>query len=380
MKRVYVNFATALSIAALAFSFPSLASTKTKLKSVTVNLSLEGEQEVGDSAPTNLMTYLNVPDDANYKITDADWTNSDSDEWQYGSIPTMEITVEPKNSNYEFSSGLKVHVDSDTKMKSASIKRNGSDEATVTIKLKSVGGGLAVPDDIGWKSTYVASWDSVDGRKNYQVKLYRGGSLVTTVTTNSTSYNFSADMNRTGDYTFKVRAVASKSSENSEWSDESDEMEITTSNVSNGTVVSVPSQGTQQTAPGVVNVQPTTAVQNTTGLAEGWHQDGNGWFYIHGSKLLTNTWLRDADYHWYHLGQNGYMSTGWYHDYDGKWYFLKTNVGGPYGSMATGLYTINNKNYYFSETAGGPYGSMVTGLTNINGQQHYLGADGQLMW
>ena len=56
MKRVYVNFATALSIAALAFSFPSLASTKTKLKSVTVNLSLEGEQEVGDSAPWSRRT------------------------------------------------------------------------------------------------------------------------------------------------------------------------------------------------------------------------------------------------------------------------------------------------------------------------------------
>lgn len=369
MKHKNLAAIVLMSTAALAFSFPGMAETKNKIKDVTVNLSLDSDQEVGESAPDNLETYLSVPDDSNYRITDADWTNSDSEEWDYGSIPTMEVTLEPKNSSYEFKSGLKAHVNSDTKVKSVTAKRNGSDEAVVTIRLKSVGGDLEIPDDLEWRNTYTAAWDSVDGAKSYQVKLYRDGSSVTTVTTSGTSYNFYSSMNRTGDYTFKVKTVANKNSDNSDWSDESDEMEITTANAANGTNNTSPS----------VTVSNAPGVPSANNLIPGWHEDSHGWFYYYNNRVLTRTWLKDSDGRWYHLNQQGYMDTGWYQDADGRWYYLKPNSGDPKGSMASGWLTVNGKTYYFSETVNGPFGSMVTGNVNISGKQYTFSNAGALV-
>lgn len=47
-----------------------------------------------------------------------------------------------------------------------------------------------------------------------------------------------------------------------------------------------------------------------TAYAQGWEQDGNGWWYSTDSGYLSNGFSQ-IDGKWYYFGGDGYMCTGW---------------------------------------------------------------------
>ena len=57
-----------------------------------------------------------------------------------------------------------------------------------------------------------------------------------------------------------------------------------------------------------------------TAYAQGWEQDGNGWWYSTDSGYLSNGFSQ-IDGKWYYFGGDGYMCTGWVQD-GGKWYYM----------------------------------------------------------
>ena len=102
------------------------------------------------------------------------------------------------------------------------------------MKQRKVSGELEVPDELEWDGRN-ATWETIDDADKYEVKLYRNGSSVTTVTTSNERYNFYPYMTKAGDYSFKVRAISNSDGEKSEWSDESDDYYMNSSNVYTGT-------------------------------------------------------------------------------------------------------------------------------------------------
>ena len=73
-----------------------------------------------------------------------------------------------------------------------------------------------------------ASWEEPEDAKRYEVRLYRDGSSISSaISTTDTSYNFASYFTRSGDYTFKVRAIYN-SSNKGDW-EESDELSVSSS-------------------------------------------------------------------------------------------------------------------------------------------------------
>ena len=337
----------------------------------------------GDDVPDNAEDIINVVTEG-VEIDEAEYTNMDS-EWEYGDTPEIKITLEiPDSDAYIFASGLKVKVDKkDGKYSSISISKTGSYKAKITLKLKKVGGELDCPEELEWQDNYTATWDPVDWASSYSVKLYRNGSSAATVSTVNCNFNFWEVMNRTGDYTFKVKAIAGSRSDNSDWSDESEEKYIDEYNKSNGSgTISVTNVTTPDGSNNTGNNNnssssgngPSTNGGSSSGASGsyGWKSDSNGWYYIYNGSVLKGSWLKDTDGKWYYMDNTGYMHTGWLHDSDNRWYYMNPNAGGPKGSMVTGLFTINGNLYYFSPVSGGPLGSMVTGNQTVNGVKYYF--------
>ena len=212
---------SALAImAALAMSIPAYAADK---KISEVKFRVNAKPEAGDSIgdPDVQVTKGNV------EITEQEFDNDDS-EWERGDKPVIYLTIEAKD-GYQLS-GTKL---SATKSAYKVTKRSGDkSEWKVKITMSAVDGDLDTVEDLSW-SNRTATWDSVSYASKYEVKLYRNSSTVTTVTITGTSYNFYPYMTKSGDYTFKVRAV--DGSDKGEWSDESDEYYMNSSDVYTGT-------------------------------------------------------------------------------------------------------------------------------------------------
>lgn len=358
MNKFKATALTLMTAGTLAVSaFPSLASTSgEKVSTVKINLNLENIPAMGDEVDDDLDGEVTSAEDA-YSITDVEYYNSD-DEWEYGDNPVIKAVVEINDEDdYYFPSGVKVKISNkNVSVSSVSISRSSSSKAKITIKLKQIDGDLDAPEDPEWSSSGVASWSESDYASSYSVKLYRGSSTVTTISTTSTYYDFSGYMTTAGYYTFKVKAVASDTSDNSSWSDESDELYVSSDTASYNKT----------------HASTTLSTASPTSTSSGWQSDSNGWYYVQNGTALRSTWFQDSDGRWYYLNSNGYMHTGWFQDSDGRWYYMNPNAGGPQGSMMTGLVTIGNYTYYLNPNSGGPKGSMVTGYVTIDGTQYYF--------
>ena len=99
---------------------------------------------------------------------------------------------------------------------------------------------LDAPDNTGWDddNECIAIWDEVEGAKQYEVYLYKESedsdsrSKVAEVKVKKNKYNFKKKMTSEGDYSFRVRALAKKSSGDSAWSDYSENTWISSSRAS----------------------------------------------------------------------------------------------------------------------------------------------------
>lgn len=129
---------------------------------------------------------------------------------------------------------------------------------------------------------------------------------------------------------------------------------------------------------------------------DGWHEDGNGFYYVESGEKLTSSW-KQIDGSWYYLGSNGYryangqksvnkdingesiysyyrfdtdgrMQTGWYEDeYGSKYYYMDD------GKAAQGVLEIDGATYYFYT------GRMQTDYSwSDEKNTYYFGEDGKL--
>lgn len=211
-----------------------------------------------------------------------------------------------------------------------------------------------------------AVWEAVEDANQYEVALYRDESRVASVKVKGTktTYNFKRKMDKEGDYSFRVRALAkekSKEYSDGSWSDYSDGLYISEERAEynkSGKAVDTSKegpgipQGTETSSQGEATQQtPGNQEEGTAAPAEGqWLQDAVGWWYRRADGTYpANSWFMDpASGKYYMFDGQGYMKTGWI-DWENKRYYCDEK-GTPSGAMVTGTYMIDGLEYEFDNS------------------------------
>lgn len=280
------------------------AEDRTKISSV--KLKVESNISVGDdnSDVTVSTTTGNITVD-DYSVT------NDNGEWNVGDTPKIEVTLSA-DSDYYFYSITKSNVSVSGSGSSVYSVKTTDNKSTlvVTVKLDKLTASsedLDV-DGISWdEDSAVGTWDENTYASKYEVKLYRGSSTVmSTVTTTDTSYDFSSYITKTGTYTFKVRGVYS--TKKGTWN-ESEDWDVDTDLLSSvGTSSSSPSTGSS------------SGPNSTTTSGGAWLKDSVGWWYCNADRSYTISNWQKINNIWYYFNSTGYMVTGWVQT-NGKWYY-----------------------------------------------------------
>ena len=205
---------------------------------------------------------------------------------------------------------------------------------------------LETPDNLRWDddNECIALWDEVEGAKQYEVYLYKESddsdsrSKIAEIKVKKEKYNFKRKMTEEGDYSFRVKAIGSKSASDSSWSDYSDTTWISSSRASFNDTKG--NQDTSVNGPGVKKEENSTDTQNTNANAGvqvsdyvyGWQHDANGWWWKNddGASYPVNCWRwldgnKDGVAECYYFGGDGYMLSnvttpdGYFVNADGAW-------------------------------------------------------------
>lgn len=351
---------------AFAMCIPAYAATSSDEKISTVKLKVSGEEPTAGEDVGTPTVELTSPT-AKCSISEqAEYYDPNDDVWERGEIPVIRLELSAADGQ-RFTSSTKVTVTglhSDLKAKKV---LDSGDTLRVDIKLRKVSGDLEVTSDLDWDGRY-AYWEDVEDADKYEVKLYRNGSSVTTVTTSNNRFNFYPYMTRSGDYTFKVRAISNSDGEKSEWSDESDEYYMSSSDVYTGAAPTT----TDYTDSGSSRPSPTNG-------STGWVQDATGgWFYYENGTALRSSW-KFVDNNWFYLGANGYMLTGWQF-VDNNWFYLNPVSDGTKGAMWSGWLNLNGTYYYLNPVSDGTKGARKTSYQNIDGKWYFFDITTGAMW
>ena len=330
-------FAAALAVVlAVGMSVPAFAADdREKIDDVKLKFSYSEEpasgEDIGDISVTSTGT--------GYTVENAEYTNAeDKDVWTVGDVPEVKVELYADD-GYRFSYTSSSHFSvsgGGADFKRARIYDDG-DYIEVYVELDRIGGRLEAAAGLEWEDT-TAYWDEIEGAKSYEVRLRRDERTVTTVETTGTSYDFGGYFNEEGDYTFRVRAIASYNNREGDWSEDSDTLYIDEDEV------------------------------GRYGGSGRWMQDARGWWYAYDTGgYPANGWMQ-INGAWYLFDSSGYMLTGWQWK-DSAWYYLN-----PSGVMLTGWQFINNAWYYLN-----PSGVMLTGWQYINGAWYYMNASGVML-
>ena len=394
-----------------------------------VRLSIQtNDLTVGDYLASDASSYVSVSaDNQYYYLESADWMDY-TEMLRVGDEPRIKVYVNalPKETytshtitTYLFRGSYNssnVHI-TNGEFISAAVRDSGY-TLEITLRMKPVKGTYDAPIEAYWSSSRgTAIWDGGDNSSGYyDVTCYRGSSSVKKLTNyKGTMYNFFPYMTKEGDYTFRVRSVASPDigtsvGKKSEWTESniltigsdqvSDGMGQTTTDENGGSYVSgnAGSGGNTASVGGIQSggywyFRYPNGQMVTNGMMT---INGKDYMFDSSGKMVTG-WARDSrGVLFYFDPQSGAKRIGWLH-LDNKWYFLNdtpddfegcqianmwwNNKGNTYyfdqdGVMVTGWYQIDGKFYYFypEGTTGGAYGYLARN-TVIDGVFH-VGADG----
>lgn len=215
-----------------------------------------------------------------FKVEGAEYTKKD-DQWDYGERPIVEVELSAKDGYYFSSTKRSIFslTGCGAQFKNAEKDDDGS-TLILQIYLPTIDGNLPVTTSVGWNGN-TAVWDKVNGARNYETRLYRDKTLVTTQKTADPAYDFSSYINVEGNYTFNVRALGSYSSQAGSWSEISE----------------------------IHAILPEDAWLISNGK---WDKTSAGWRYVYPNNAYpVNSW-RCINNNWYYFGSNGYMETNCY--------------------------------------------------------------------
>ena len=213
--------AAALLVAAM----PVYASTQREtVTSVKLTVRCDPKPEVGKEAGTVTVTQQ----DGRISITEsAAYYDMDDAVWLRGETPSIRVELSLNDTaRYRFTSATKVTVSGFQSEVSSKKVLGGGDSLQVNIRLPKVTGPLGDIEEYYWEEN-TAHWSDAGDADRYEVRLYRGNSLVKTISTNRNEFDFYPYMTRAGEYSFRVRGLSSSDEQKSPWTERSEENAIT---------------------------------------------------------------------------------------------------------------------------------------------------------
>ena len=240
------------------------------------------------------------------------------------------------------------------------IKASRKDSNTLTVRITYVPRAqLGETEEAGWSSRNpnVAMWDKVPFATAYQLRLYRDGIYLATVTVGSSSADLSDYMKEEGYYTYEVRAMGETSAEryyllSGEYV-QSEETLLDDLGDTGG------SWKNYQRGQKYVRADGTSP-------ASQWEKIEGSWYYFDSEGYKTSGW-QQIDGNWYYLGAEGQMETGW-KEIGGRWYYLL-----PDGRMYTGwLEEMPGIWYYLNPDGSMAADTVIDGTYPINSEGQWI--------
>lgn len=380
-----------LTVCLSLWTFASISwAADTKIEKVSIDITSVGDLTSGSS----IGEVTADTKSKHFTIDDAYFTTS-NEVWQSGETPEVCIELFAAK-GYRFSYTTKSHFT--LSGHGATFKKakviDGGESLKLYVTLKKISGKPLAVENVYWKKNE-ARWDKMSDASKYEVRLYRGNTIVATETTTKTSYNFTSEMNKKGRYSFRVRSI-SKYDVLGYWSEFSSDKDVDAeearNNASSGSSNSSNSSENSMTPGGPNTSTPSTGNSNSNQgswpSGSGWVKNEYGWWFLNADgSYPKNTW-KQINNKYYFFDANGYMKTGWintnnlwyYSLPDGsrttgwqyindKWYLLNND-----GIMLTGWQLVNNK-WYFMENSG----AMLTGWQFINNRWYFLDNSGAML-
>lgn len=355
IKKLSAALISASMIAAM--SIPVYAAdSRTSISSVSINV--ETDLSIGStSSDVSVTTSSSL-----YDVYSATITNVPSDGWDADDNPKVQIKLElDDDDSYKWNiSKSTVYVTGDSGSVTSVSGGSGHGYLTIVYTLDDLdevyddwSDSLDLNiDDAYWQTAYgIADWSAAESAKKYEVKLYRGSSILTTVTTTNTYYSFANYFTQSGTYTYKVRAIYTSSYKGS-W-EESTDLYVTESeasaikstyNASTNSTTSSSSSSYTSSLTGTT-VYGSTSYANSPADSTGgqWIQDANGWWYKNADGSWTSNGWQLINGKYYFFNSHGYMKTGWIY-WNSQYYYC-----GADGAMLTNTTTPDG---YYVNSAG----------------------------
>ena len=340
LKKSAVFFATASLIAIMAI--PSYAAdTRTAVSSV--KLKVVTDLSIGSTSSDVEVTTNSTL----YDVHSATITNVPSDGWDADDNPKVQIKLALEDDDeYKWNiTKSTVSVTGDAGTVTSVSGGSGHGYLTIVYTLDDLdevytdwASSLDLTiDDAYWQTAYgIADWSNSESAKKYEVKLYRGSTLLTTVTTANSYYSFANYFTEAGTYKYKVRAIYTSSHKGSYV--ESDDLYVTESAASS------------------IRSTYNASINSSTSSSSSSYVSGLTGTTVYGSSSYANSAVNSTGGQWI-LDQYGW----WYRNPDGSW-------------TSNGWQLINGKYYFFNTS-----GYMKTGWIYWNNQYYYCGADGAML-
>lgn len=318
------------AIFCLAMAFPAMADTIS-----SISMRIESNIEAGDDdSDVNVTT-----DSSKYSVEKVNVTNTPSRGWDEGDRPKLTIWIYAEGGNTFSSNFSKSDVSIKGDGGTVNFVSRHKDYITVNVTLDKLGSSDNDYDldvsGLEWDSdTGEASWDEANDAKKYEVRLYRDDKSVTTVTTSSSSYDFSGYFTKKGSYTFQVRGVYNSSNKGS-W-EESDELDVTSREASD-----IKENGRGNYTSSGDSVSGNGGPGDTNKSSGAWLKDNTGWWYCNADRSYPVSQWQYINNYWYFFNDKGYMVTGWV-QWKGVWYYcsesgaMLTNTTTPDGYRVDG--------------------------------------------
>lgn len=311
-----------LSLATL-ISGTAFAATKKKRKINTVSFKVMGNIDVDTQIGMENLDFTTSA--GTYHVENFEVQNQGF-KWTMNDVPEYKVTLTAED-EYEFN----VKKASDLNIVGASyvssITENSRTNLVVTVKLPSLKNQVSAITEAKIEDDGSLSWSVSKGAGSYEVKFYRGQSLLGGILkSNTNTLNVREYMQKAGSYYFLVRPInAINTDVAGDWFESNR--------------ISLDSEQAE--------LNKTWYDKVNTGS---WGQTSTGdWYYILSNNTLARSEWKKIKGEWYYFEDNAYMAKGWLEN-SGKWYYLDPENGkmwkntttpdgytlGIDGSMATG--------------------------------------------
>ncbi len=311
-----------LSLATL-ISGTAFAATKKKRKINTVSFKVMGNIDVDTQIGMENLDFTTSA--GTYHVENFEVQNQGF-KWTMNDVPEYKVTLTAED-EYEFN----VKKASDLNIVGASyvssISENSRTNLVVTVKLPSLKNQVSSITEAKMEDDGNLSWSVSKGAGSYEVKFYRGQSLLGGILkSNTNTLNVREYMQKAGSYYFLVRPInAINTDVAGDWFESNR--------------ISLDSEQAE--------LNKTWYDKVNTGS---WGQTSTGdWYYILSNNTLARSEWKKIKGEWYYFEDNAYMAKGWLEN-SGKWYYLDPENGkmwkntttpdgyalGIDGSMATG--------------------------------------------